>query len=470
MAQQSAQLALFDQTTEANTYHDAGRRGFFSLLTQWETGKRQHSYPLTDMATVLNMVDTTRDTWLTQAEFMRPNRRVVNLLRLGLLFVDLDTYRMPWAKGRTPEELAAAVTYFCQAEGLPHPSLMVYSGRGLQLKWLLDGTIPRQALPRWNACQRHLVDKLAELGADPAAKDASRVLRLVKTVNTKSGNVCRVVHVQENRGEPIRYNFEYLCEMLLPVARWDIEDQRQKKRDRQQLALIPGGRKGNLRSFSGRQLAWDRLEDLRRLANLRDGVVEGERMQHLFWRLNFLLLSGATNSNLMYHEAAALASELDSSWTYRSQELMTLYSKAKANEAGETVEFNGRKVPPLYTPRNDTLINLFQITDEEQRQLRTIISKDQALERRRARDRKRDEERRREAGAMEREAYESAAKAKAAQAMELREQGLSVRKIAAEMGVSVGSVSGYLKKGVQSPSPTSNGEASAPLPQAARSK
>jgi hypothetical protein len=32
-----------------------------------------------------------------------------------------------------------------------------------------------------------LIDRLAGLGADPAAKDASRVLRLVNTVNTKSG-------------------------------------------------------------------------------------------------------------------------------------------------------------------------------------------------------------------------------------------------------------------------------------------
>lgn len=399
----TSQLALFGSEDEAGTYHDYTRTGFFSLLVADGNTKRQDSYRLTQMPTILDMVDTSRDTWLSQAEFMRPNRRVVNLLRIGLLFIDLDTYRMPWAQGRTPEELAAAVTYFCQSEGLPHPSLMVYSGRGLQLKWLLDGTIPRQALPRWNACQRHLVDKLAELGADPAAKDASRVLRLVNTVNTKSGNICRVVHVLEDKGEPIRYNFEYLCEMLLPVARWDIEAKRQEKRERQQLSLVSGGRKGNLRGFSGRQLAWDRLEDLRKLASLRGGVSEGERMQHLFWRLNFLLLSGATNSRQMYHEAAALARELDPSWTYRSQELMTLYSKAKANEAGETVEFNGRKVPPLYTPRNDTLINLFQITDDEQRQLRTVISSDMARER----DRTRKEAQRRAAGVIDRETYES---------------------------------------------------------------
>ena len=152
-----AQLSLFGQN-EAETYHDTSARGFFSLLVQWPTGKRQSSFPLEQMPTVLNAVDHRLDTWLSQAEFMRPNRRVVNLLRIGLLFADLDTYKMPWAQGRKPEELAAAITYFCQSEGIPQPSIMVYSGRGIQAKWLLERPVPRQALPRWNACQTHLIN------------------------------------------------------------------------------------------------------------------------------------------------------------------------------------------------------------------------------------------------------------------------------------------------------------------------
>ncbi|MFJ0696306.1 hypothetical protein WLV05_24320, partial [Bordetella bronchiseptica] len=272
--------------------------------------------------------------------------------------------------------------------------------------------------------------------------------------------------------------FEYLAEMLLPVARWEIEQQREARAERrQQLKLLPGTKTDNLRGFSGRQLAWHRLEDLRKLATLRGGVQEGERMQHLFWRLNFLLLSGATHSGQMYHEAKALARELAPDWQQNSKELMTLYSKAKAYEAGEKITFGGKEYAPLYTPRNDTLINLFQITDQEQCELRTIISRDMAAERRRERDRERDTARRRAAGAVDRETYLEAANTKQAQAQALREQGLSVRAIAAQMGVSVGSVSGYLKagasvqsgspitgavmekSGVQSPSPITNGEA-----------
>jgi len=392
------QQQLFE---EPFSYHQHDDWGFFSLLTRNQAGQTaQNSYRLDMMPTVIGLVDPSIDTWLSQAEFMRPNRRVVNLLRIGLMFVDIDCYKETWAQGKTPEALAQGLLYFCDVEGVPPPSIIVFSGRGLQAKWLIEGTIPRQALPRWNACQRYLVDKLRTLGADPAAKDASRVLRLVNTVNTKSGELCHVAHVTNTAdGKPVRYDFEYLAEWLLPVARSEIEQARQTK-----FQVITGGKATpGLRGFSGRTLAWHRLEDLRTLATLRGGINEGARMMHLFWQLNFLLLSGASNTNLMWHEAAEIARQIDPAWGYCSPELSSLYQKALAHEKGEKVQFQGRELSPLYTPKNDTLINLFGITDDEQRQLKTIISSNLAAERHRDRD----TARRRAAGAVDRKTYES---------------------------------------------------------------
>ncbi|MFU4150855.1 replication protein, partial [Pseudomonas aeruginosa] len=261
---ETSTLPLFSAVEEASLFHEQARTGYFSLLVQQRSKMAQSSHPLSKMDKILPLVDPLRDTWISQAEFIRPNRRVVNLARIGLLFADLDTYRLSWSVGRTPEQLAESVLYYCRLEGIPAPSLLIYSGRGIQAKWLLDGALPRHALPRWNACQRYLVDRLTSLGADLQAKDASRVLRLVDTVNTKSGNVCRVVHVETNqRGEPACYSFEYLAEVLLPVARWTIEQQRRERKERQQLKVLLGGKYNNLRSFSSRQLAWHRLEDLR---------------------------------------------------------------------------------------------------------------------------------------------------------------------------------------------------------------
>ena len=90
-------------------------------------------------------------------------------------------------------------------EGIPPASLVVHSGRGVYLKWLLKSPLPQAALPRWNAVQPEIVSRgLADLGADPKARDASRVLRLVATCNTKQSDPelrrVRVVWVEEADG------------------------------------------------------------------------------------------------------------------------------------------------------------------------------------------------------------------------------------------------------------------------------
>jgi hypothetical protein len=170
------------------------------------------------------------------------------------------------------------------------------------------------------------------------------------------------------------------------------------------------------------------LEDLRTLAALRGGVHEGWRMLWMFWSLNFLLLSGATNSAQMFHEARALAREIGffegEGWT--EGDLSTLYKKAQAFERGERIEHDGREYPPLYTPKNDTLIDVFKITRDEELHLRTIVSEDVARER----DRERHTARRRAAGARAHGTEQDRASARL-----MRSNGMSLRAIAAELGV-----------------------------------
>lgn len=52
--------------------------------------KIQRAYRLGDMPKVIEALDQERDTWISQAEFIKPNRRVVYLLRLNLYFFDTD--------------------------------------------------------------------------------------------------------------------------------------------------------------------------------------------------------------------------------------------------------------------------------------------------------------------------------------------------------------------------------------------
>lgn len=430
------QVPLFSPADEAGFYHRPDSGGYFSLLTSLEGGhKVQHSYPTLKMPVVLSLIDANRDTWISQAEFWSSLRRVVNVKSIGLAFLDIDFYRedIEWGRGRTPERAAEDFVGLCDDFGIPRPSLIIYSGRGLQVKWFFVTALPRMAMPRWNAVEKVLVEKFAFCGADPLARDSARVLRLVQTVNTKSKQVCRPIWVNtDENNQPVRYDFEYFAECVLPIPR---SVARQHVEIARQTAKTP--RSGVSRGLTIETLNWNRVEDLRTIVRLRSGMPEGLRMQMLFYTLNFLALSHQVTPTTFYYEAAAIAREIDPTWTMRSAELKTVYAKMKDYLAGKTVEFNGRTYPALYTPTNDTLINVFGITNEEQKELKTIIDDTEQYRRK--------VEGRRAEGMMSRFDYVDRAEQRSVQAMLLRGKGLSMRQIAKEMKVSVGSVAGYLK-------------------------
>jgi hypothetical protein len=289
---------------------------------------------------------------------------------------------------------------------------------------------------RWNLAQRNLVERFEHLGADAGAKDASRVLRLEGTRNSKSGEVCRVVWEDRGTdGELARYGFDELFDELVDMPREALRETIKQREASRGLRVIKGGLHG-LRKLSQRTLAWDRLEDLRTLAKMRAHSIEGQRMLFLHWSINFLALAEPIKASHLHYEARTLAAEIAPGWSYRDCDLSTQFAKAKAHARGEKVEFNGQMYSPLYTPRNATLIDTFQITDDEQLQLKTIISKAEA----KRRDAERKREYRRKAGALDRGEYLSQAEQRREEAQRLRNEGFSYRKIATAMETSVSQV------------------------------
>ena len=474
-----------DGLSEAMGYHSGPSNfGYFSILAANAKGNlRQESYRLSLLPEVLPLLNPAADTYLGQHEFRVPNRRVMNLLRICLAWVDLDLNKSDMLTGE-PERDLGALFDFHHWNG-PMPSVIIYSGVGYHLKWFLEKPIPAQALPRWNAVQTALYRKYAEFGADPQAKDASRVLRLIGTTNRKSGRLARVIYPGPE-WEVTAYDFENLALDLLPYERGTIEGWKAARAEKVKEAG-QGGRERPARqecqgalNLRKTNLNWDRLGDLRALTRLRmignGGTVPvGQRDKLLFWQINFLMLSKATALSLMYHEAAVLAKTIDPCWGYRSEVLSTVYRKAALFRDGKQVEFNGRSYPPLYTPKSQTLIDILEITDYEMAFMRTIITPSEAKRRELARDEARRrkqgraprdeyleaaranpedqaqrlrewrEARRRGQGQAPRDEYLEAAKDRKAQALALKEKGLSYRAIAMEMGVSVASVSDYLK-------------------------
>ena len=189
-------------------------------------------------------------------------------------------------------------------------------------------------------------------------------------------------------------------------------------------------------------LNWGRLLDLRQLVAMRGGISEGMRMMMLAYQMNFLALSRQIEPRTFFLEAKQVANAIDPTWGFHNTDLSAIIGKFKEALAGKTVFFAGREYSPLYTPTNETLIDLFQITDDEQRQLKTIISSN--IKRERFNETR--EKKRREAGSLAREDYEGRADARCERAQELRSQGLSIRKIALAMGISKSRVQQYLSQ------------------------
>jgi hypothetical protein len=127
--------------------------------------------------------------------------------------------------------------------------------------------------------------------------------------------------------------------------------------------------------------------------------------------------------------------------------ISTVLSKARSAADGETLEWRGQERRPLYWLTNEEIIQRLKITPEEEQHLKTIISKDT----KRQRDRKRKEHKRRSEGVVPREEYEADRRDSRQHdrhlAKELKAQGMSLREIGSELGISHMQVKRLLESG-----------------------
>lgn len=467
------QLPLGIEHAEPFLYHDVERPGFVAVLQQSDGRKVQRCIKLAELAAGLNPFYGQQDVWISQGQFYKPNRRVVNLWRMPVAFVDIDVYKVSDVQSLSPESHTARLLTWCDDRNVAPPSLVVFSGRGLQAKWLFREPVPKGTLPRWHAVQRRLNTLLQGFGADSQAMDASRVLRLVDTHSSRSGERVRVLHTTTtptHGGEllpsgVVGYDFEVLADSLLPIDRLELSaHHEQVDARRQQDALekaarearratqrvingasaVPCTGRASARRLVASQLAWDRLEDLRTLAQLRGyegGLPPGQR--DLFVFLGACFLADACLVRELLPEVIELAHEFAPSWS--EQEVMSCISsvmaRAQAAERGETVVFRGMQIPPRYRWRNQTLVERLAVTPVEERQLRTIISKSECTRR----NTERHAAARRARGAVPREEWLASSELKRRQARSLQQDGWSIRRIAGVLGVSPATVVSYCR-------------------------
>ncbi|WP_051540330.1 hypothetical protein [Clostridium ihumii] len=285
----------------------------------------------------LNFAD--ENIYISMNTFFKPSRRIECIKELKANFIDLDIYNTKFTKEQIIMNLEE--NYFNRS--IPRPNIIVDSGRGLYLIWLIN-SVPGQALPLWKAVEEYLYKELKEFGADRKALDAARILRVPESINSKSNSKVKVIDHYE-----YTYDLREIQNNFLPELK-----PKEKKKGRPKKVIFV---------HRERSLYYARIQDLIKLCELRKYDLKGHRELILFLYRYYLCVftedaEKALNDTL----------ELNNEFIYPLKEKEAI----TATKSAETCYFSKDK---QYKYKNETLIELLEITEDEQRVMTTIISK-----------------------------------------------------------------------------------------------
>ena len=287
----------------------------------------------------LKEVDLTGENiYITLNTFFKPYRRLECIKELNALFIDLDYYKTKFTKEQIIMNLEE--NYFNKI--IPATNYILDSGRGLGLIWLIN-KVPSQALPLWKAIEEYLYNQLKEFGADRQALDATRILRVPGSINSKSKTVVSIIDEYDYIYDLREIQREYLPE-LKPTEK--------KKGRPKKINYI----------YRERSLYYSRIQDITKLCELREYDLRGHREIILF--LYRYYLCSFTED---VQKALGDVLELNSMFIYPLKENEVI----RATRSAEKCYLDKNKE---YKYKNDTLIELLEITEYEETQMSTIIS------------------------------------------------------------------------------------------------
>ena len=268
-------------------------------------------------------------------------RRLEYLKELKAQFIDLDIYKTGFTKAQIIMHLET--DYFNKS--IPRPNLIIDSGRGLYLIWILN-SVPSKALPLWKAVEEYLYSVLKPFGADRQALDPTRVLRVPGSINSKSKTTVSIIDEYDYIYDLREIQNEYLPE-LKP---------KEKKKGRPSKTVF---------IHRERSLYFARIQDITKLCELREYDLKGHRELILFLYRYYLCYFLEDTK-----KALEDVLELNREFIYPLSENEVI----RATRSAEKVYLSKDKD---YRYKNETLIELLEITELEETHMSTIISKNE---------------------------------------------------------------------------------------------
>lgn len=392
-------------------------------------GFKQHVYAHHDAPAMLqNLATGTDSTYLSQSGFAAAGgRRTVGAVRaLTSFWVDVDYYKLTELSGLKPDELLERV--LAGVTWLPLPTLLVESGRGCYLVWTFDKPLGVERLADWQQGEDELVRLLTPFGADVAAKDAARILRVAGSFHEVAGERVSARAV----GSPVK--FEAMIKLILAHAQPAAPSFKPDK-GKPVLSPVDGGgqrKKKPGKGLNAYQLALDRMADFRTLAELRGAPLSDCRARLLYcYAVSCCWYAGSIqtlNDELL--DFAELY--FQNPERYGPKAAKSVIDRFADDGYGKIVRLGLAQNEGRYRATNKYLIRLLDITPDEQTHLRTIIS---AAEKRRRLTAKR-----RATGMMGRAQYVDRAAQRRSEARRMRSDGTSVAEIAKALGMASSSV------------------------------
>lgn len=158
--------------------------------------------------------NATANYYMTHNGFTSCCRKANEVRQLNALFFDLDCHNLPAPETRAAvSDTIQAINASVQSSALPEPTMLIDSGRGVQLFFVLERSVPCR-LAQNNSGEKgvvlfqHVQQQLARaiaaaishvkgISVDQATFDASRVSRIPGTFNVKANRFATLVRASE---------------------------------------------------------------------------------------------------------------------------------------------------------------------------------------------------------------------------------------------------------------------------------
>lgn len=381
--------------------------GFIAIAAKKDKDWTQFHYKAQDLIeNIAKAISLDANVYLSTNSFFRPIRKIENIRKLNSLYIDVDFYNIEKFKDCDHVYMMNLINNeYIDSGVLPEPTFIVFTGKGLAYYWLIE-PCHVNVLPLWNVVQRFMLETLEEVGGDRKSIDSARVMRLAGSLHMETDKRAKI-YIND---EKLIYRLGDLQHEYLPELSPQKESLGDRVHKRKHLTSeeyfekieakknkkTKAKKKNNVKGlYNQLKLHYTRFMDLVKLQEMRNGycrnqagelVKTGQREEMCFlYRYWYSLYCNdydlALENTLEFNQG--FKEPLPNDEVIKITESAVRAYEEWLEDENETDESKrGKKVGNRvykhkgYNYRNDTLIKILNIIEEEMKELQTIISKE----------------------------------------------------------------------------------------------